>query len=126
MILAINGRSFPVEMIFLLVLFVIILYSAYFLTNFLGKAQMNRYNNKQMKIIEVMSVSPQKTLQLIKVGEEYLLIAVSKNDIVFLKTVDKERLDETLLEEKGLPISFKTILTKKLSQNSGERDDEKK
>jgi len=88
-------------------LFVLILFGAYFTSKFIGNYQKGQYKNNHIKIIEAIQVGPGKTVQLLQVGEEFLLIGVSKDHITPLKSISKDEIDLTELESqnKGIPFS---------------------
>ena len=101
------------QVISIFILFIVILLGAYYTTKILGKHQLNK--NANMSILEVISVGPGKTVQLIKVGEELLLIGVSKERIVFLKEVKKEHIDFTFFQNQHQD-SFQKYYTKILDK----------
>lgn len=76
-----------------IILFFVILWGAYYATKYLGKLQFKRNNGSNMSIVEVLPVGPQKTVQLIRVGTEYMIIGVSKDQISFMKGVDESTLN---------------------------------
>lgn len=81
---------------YIIVLFVIILFGAYYVSKHVGNFQIKKSNNNNMKIIGVISVGPQKTLQLIKVGKEIILIGVSKDNITYIKEMPIDSLGDQL------------------------------
>lgn len=92
-----SGNSF-VQLIYIFFIFVIIIIGAYYTSRVLGKYQGNKIKNGNLKIIEAVSVGPQKSLQLVKIGDEFILIGVTKDRITFMKEVSGEHIDVTLLE----------------------------
>jgi flagellar protein FliO/FliZ len=80
------------QFVTVIILFFLILWAAYMTTRFLGNFQMNKSKGNNLKIIEVMPVGPQKTLQLIRIGSEYMVIGVSKDHITFVQSVDESKL----------------------------------
>jgi flagellar protein FliO/FliZ len=72
-----------------IILFFVILWGAYYATKYIGKLQFKRTNGNNMSIVEVLPVGPQKTVQLIRVGTEYMVIGVSKDHISFIQGVDE-------------------------------------
>lgn len=81
------------QVIVLLVLFIMVLFGAYFATRLFGSFQIKKGSSKNIHHLESISVGPQKVLQLIKVGEEYILIGVTKDKITFIKDINKENID---------------------------------
>lgn len=52
--------------------------------------------SRHMQILEITSVGPGSTIQLVKVSEEYFLVGVTKSQISFLTKVDGSPIQETL------------------------------
>ena len=91
------------EAILLLILFIAVLYGAYWATKFLGEMQHKKFKNNNMKLIETLPVSVGKFLQLVKIGESYFIIAVTKDDVKFIREVEKSdiRTFNDYLKESG-------------------------
>ena len=86
------GQS-TIQLIVGIVLLFLVFYIIYIVyKHFLSGKPFRKGNN--MKILEVTSVGPGSTIQLIKVAEEYFLIGVTKTQITFLTMVDNEPLDD--------------------------------
>lgn len=80
------------QVIGIFIMFFVVLYGAYFVSRMLGKSQHKRSNGQNMTIIEVLPVGQQKTLQLIRVGSEYLVIGVTRDRITFVQKIDDDGL----------------------------------
>jgi flagellar protein FliO/FliZ len=70
---------------------------------------MGKTSKGNFTIIEAISVGPNKTLQLIRVGSSYMVIGVSKDNITFIQHIDKS---ELVLDEGESVIPFNQILNK--------------
>lgn len=79
---------------YIIILFIIILFGAYYVSRYVGNFQSRKTNNSNIKIIGVISVGPQKTLQLVKIGQEIILIGVSKDKISYIKDISSDSLDD--------------------------------
>lgn len=79
---------------YIIILFIIILFGAYYVSRYVGNFQSRKTNNSNMKIIGVISVGPQKTLQLVRIGQEIILIGVSKDKISYIKDISIDSLDD--------------------------------
>lgn len=99
------------RLIVLVLIFIIVLALAYFAARLTGSYQSNVINKQSnIKIIEVFRISSNRTIEIIKIGEHYLAIAVSKDSITLLTELDENEVNE---QEKTLePIDFKKILDK--------------
>jgi len=102
----------------ILLLFFVILYAAYFTTKFTAKFQSGRTMGKNMTIVEAISVGPQKTLQIVRVGETYMVVGVSRDQITYLREIDSSEL-ELKQQEEVMP--FSKILDKIVRKDSVEQ-----
>lgn len=73
-----------------------------------------------IRILETMRISQTKYLQLLQIGEVYLVIAVCKDSVTMLTTIEKEQLNFEILpqEEK---LDFKEVLSQFLNQTPWNR-----
>jgi len=77
----------------------IILGAAYFATRFIAGKGFSASNNKNMKVVESISLGIDKTLLLVKVGEQYLLLGSTQKNISLLTTIEQEKLNLTSAAE---------------------------
>lgn len=99
------------RLICLLIIFVVILFLAYLAARITGSYQSNVINKQSnFRVIEVFRISPNKTIEIIKIGEHYIAISVCKDNVTFLTELEASEVNE---QEKTLePIDFKQILDK--------------
>ena len=103
------------QLICLIILFLFVLFLAYLAARISGSFQSNAMNKRSnIRIIEVFRVSNNKVIEIVKVGEQYLVLAVCKDNITLLTRLDETEVKEpeTTLE----PINFKNILEKMRSE----------
>ncbi|MCL2702297.1 MAG: flagellar biosynthetic protein FliO [Defluviitaleaceae bacterium] len=55
--------------------------------------------SKHMRVLEITSVGPGSTIQLVKVSEEYFLIGVTKTHITFMTKLDAESISTAAYDE---------------------------
>lgn len=84
----------------LIMIFVVILFLAYYSTKWISKARIGGLRSNNMKVIESISVGMRASIQLIKVGEQYFLISVNKDVVAFLSEVRKDSIQEVFEDEK--------------------------
>lgn len=105
------------ELFGLLIVFVLILALAYYTSKWIGKTGAGMTTkNHNITIVETLRLSQTKYLQIIKVADKYIVIAVSKDHIEYLTEIDGEKLDITAGGTQAP--SFKEILTKIKSGNN--------
>ncbi|WP_058485167.1 flagellar biosynthetic protein FliO [Defluviitalea phaphyphila] len=86
------------QFFFLIIIFILILILTYYVTKWIGKFQYKKYQGNNIKIIESITIAPQKTLQLIKVGNKIHLIGLSKDNITYLTEIDEDIIKNPILE----------------------------
>ena len=75
---------------------------------------MNKQSN--IRVIEVYRISANKIIEIVKIGERYLALAVCKDSVSLLTELDASEIKE---QEKTLePIDFKQILDKMKNERS--------
>ena len=76
-----------------------------------GSYQSNVVNKKSnIRVLEVCRLSNNKMIEIVKIGEKYLAIAVGKDEVTLLTELDA---DEIVMHETSLePINFRCILDK--------------
>lgn len=84
------------QIVYILILFVVIFFGAYYTSKFLGKYQSKKTKDANLKVIEAISVGPQKSLQLVKIGSEFILIGVTKDRITFMKEISEDHVDVSI------------------------------
>lgn len=99
------------QLICVILLFLFVLFLAYLAARIAGSFQsgvMNRRSN--ITIIEVFRLSNNKVIEIVKIGEKYLALAVCKESVTVLTELSAEDIKEqTAVME---PINFKNILEK--------------
>ncbi len=110
------------ELFGLLLVFVLILVLAYYTSKWIGKTGAGMgTKNHNITIIETLRLSQTKYLQIIKVVNKYIVIAVSKDHVEYLTEIDGDQLSS--FEDVAEAPSFKEILSKiKLGANVKSKD----
>lgn len=108
------------RLICLILVFVLVLFLAYVAARITGSVQSNVVNKQSnMRVVEVMRISANNTIEIVKVGERYLALAVSKDRVVMLTELDPSEVRE---QEKTLePINFKQILDKMKNERQNKK-----
>lgn len=107
----------------LLIVFVIILFATYWTTKFVGSYQKIATKATNFEVIETFRVAGTKYLQIVRAGEHYLVIAVSKEQITFLTELSKE---EVVMPHTDRNESFGQILDKMKNQMNQYKNNYKK
>lgn len=99
------------QLVVLILLFIFVLFLAYLAARIAGGFQSNIMNKKSnVKVIEVFQLSNNKYIQIVKIGEHYLALAVCKDNVTLLTELDVSEVREQVTAME--PINFKSILDK--------------
>lgn len=88
----INWFNMLGQFFFLVLLFAFVLFGAYYVTKCIGKIHYQSFQSKNIKVLESISIAPQKTLKLVKVGNTIYLLGITKENIVFLSEIDENHI----------------------------------
>lgn len=99
------------QMIGLVFLLIIILVAAYFTSKFIAGIKLGQMKNSNFTVIDSYHISPNKALQIIKVGNKYIVIAIGKDTVNYVTELDETEVfkKEFQTNEK---LDFKQILDK--------------
>ena len=114
------------ELIGIIIIFLIILAAAYFTSVFVGKTQGNGHlgRQKNIKLIETFRISSSQFLQIVKIGNRYFALAVSRNHTEFIAELNE---DELFLQETvDATIPFQNIFEKVKEKLPAAQKDNKK
>lgn len=70
----------------------VILGAAYYVTRFIAKRGLGVSGNKNIKVVESINLGIDKSLLLVKVGEQYMLLGSTQKSISLLAEIDKDKL----------------------------------
>ena len=99
-----------VELIVLLVVFFLILFAAYYVTKLIAKKGLLRGKTQNIELIESFRLNQNKMIQIVRIGNKYIVIGVSKDHFEYLTEVDPEELDLTPVEASNKDVSFKEVI----------------
>lgn len=102
---------------------IVILVLAYLAIKFASKTKRLSNANSNIKIIESIGIGYQSVIQLIKIGDKYILIGVSKDKVTYLTEVDEQHLDFSKDDSIVDKIPFDKYLKGFLNKNGGNNVD---
>lgn len=73
------------QFITILILFFVVLGSAFFVTRWISNYQKNAGNSGFMEVVEVCRISVSQVLEVVRIGEGYVVIAVSKDTVEMIR-----------------------------------------
>lgn len=89
-----NGSNI-LELFTVLIIFVFVLGLTYFTTKWIGNFQKNHAVGKNIESIEVFRINNNKYIQILRTGNEYIVISVCKDSIALLNKISKEDIELT-------------------------------
>ena len=81
-----------IRLIASIVVFVFVIAATYFTTRFIGNYQKKTLKGTNFDTIEVYRLTPNKYLQLIRMGSQYVVIAVCKDTVTTICTLEGDNL----------------------------------
>lgn len=108
-----------VQLITVLLIFVAVLALTAFTTKYISKVQKQVGMNGNIEILETVRVSNTKYIQLVRIGETYIAMAVCKDTVTKLCEIPKEQLKEQTPGE-NTGFSFKEMLDTALHKETKE------
>lgn len=96
---AMNSGSTIYGILYFLFMSAVILGAAYYVTRFLAGRGLKQASNKNLKVIESISLGLDKSLLLVKVGEQYLLLGSTQRNITMLSEIAPEKLSTSNTRE---------------------------
>lgn len=107
-----NGVDSIVQLITVLVIFVFVLAITYLVTKWIAGFQKQQNTGKNIQVLETTRMSPNQYAQILKLGKnKYVAVAVSKENVTLLATLEEDDIEENILNnvEKG---DFSDVLKK--------------
>ncbi len=117
-----SGLDSIVQFITVLIIFVFVLAITWFSTQYIARIQKDKYKTGNMELIETLRISNNKYLQIVRVGNKYLCMAVCKDTVTMLGEIQKE---EMVFNENNLNanMDFQKILEKMKQKQLGNKTD---
>ncbi|MCM1385850.1 MAG: flagellar biosynthetic protein FliO [Bacillus sp. (in: Bacteria)] len=114
------------QFVTVLILFVFVLIITYWVTKWIAGYQKGKMTNANMELIESFRLTNNKYIQIIRVGQKYLAVAIGKDSVTMLTEIPEE---ELLLSnnDDGMQAGFRELFEKVQKKNfSGKKDDRNK
>ena len=103
-----TSNSFA-QFIIVLLIFVGVLAVTFYVTKWMSGYQKARQNGTNIQMIESAPLAPNKHLQIVRIANKYVALAVSKDTVTMITELDP---DEVVIADNATTTSFKDILTK--------------
>lgn len=112
-----------------LVLFAIVLLATWFTTKYIAGVQQGKMKGTNFEVIDSFRLSQNKYVQIMRIGERYLAVAVCKDTVTVLQELDKDEIVFLNQIDKEKNKSFGELLNKakqginKASKKATNQDD---
>ena len=96
-----------VELLSLIIIFVLVLVVCYYTTRFVAGRQLVQKKVGNFEVIETFPIAQNKYLQLIRMGNKYVVVSVTKESVTYLTELSQ---DEICMIQKNTPTSGKNFM----------------
>lgn len=115
-----RGGSY-LQLVTVLLIFVLVLAVTAWVTKWIAGYQKQQSVNCNIEVVETARIANNKYIQLVRVGETYMAVAVCKDTVTMLGEIPKEQLTEA--DEKGGSPAFTDLFAKVIRKNSSDSSD---
>lgn len=123
MVLAVSERTDSyVQFITVLILFLFVLMITYWVTRWTAGYQKSQNVNANLEVLDIIRLSNNKYVQIIRIGRKYLAVAICKDTVTMLTEIPEQDL---VFSEKNTAKGqgFKDVLEKIQKKNFLEKED---
>ncbi len=104
------GADSYLQFISVLIIFVVVLAATYYVTKWIANYQKGTESGKNIEIIETCRIANNKYIQIVRIGERYVSVGVTNDNITNLGDVEPS---EIVRDSQGMGnMSFKDVLEK--------------
>ena len=107
-----TGSDQVAQFITVLFIFIFVLVITYYTTRWIAGFQKEKMTGKNVEIIETLKISQNKYVQVLRTGEKYIVIAISKDGVTMLTEVEAGNIILPETNSAVAQLDFKAILEK--------------
>ena len=123
MILTISGGADSyIQFMTVLILFLLVLAITWFVTRWMAGYHRGRISNTNIEVLDMISLSNNKYIQIVRVGQKYLAVAICKDTVTMLSEIPEQDLVIPDVDKSGTT-GFRDILEKIQKKNILEKED---
>ena len=119
-----DGMSSYLQFITVLIIFVFVLAITLWTTRWIAGYQKSKSLNANMELIESFRLTNNKYVQIIRVGQKYLAVAIGKDSVTMLTEVPEDQLVLSDSAQTSMP-NFKELLQKVQQKSFLEKEDDR-
>lgn len=95
MILLSSSLESFIQLVGALLIFAFVLVITYFTTKWIGGYQKQQMSGRSFQLVETVRIANNKYVQILKLGEVYLVVAVGKDEVTMLAKLTEEEIGLT-------------------------------
>lgn len=119
-----DGMNSYLQFITVLIIFVFVLAITLWTTRWIAGYQKSKSLNANMELIESFRLTNNKYVQIIRVGQKYLAVAIGKDSVTMLTEVPEDQLVLSDSVQTSMP-NFKELLQKVQQKSFLEKEDDR-
>ena len=119
-----DGMSSYLQFITVLIIFVFVLAITLWTTRWIAGYQKNKSLNANMELIESFRLTNNKYIQIIRIGQKYLAVAIGKDSVTMLTEIPEDQLVLSDSAQTSMP-NFKELLQKVQQKSFLEKEDDR-
>ena len=106
-----NSLQSIFELLGLIVIFVIVLVVCYYTTRFVAGKQLAQKKAGNFEVVETFAITQNKYLQLIRMGNKYVVISVAKDSVSYITEIEESEVCQIQKNTNMSGKSFKEVLS---------------
>ena len=119
-----DGMSSYLQFITVLIIFVFVLAITLWTTRWIAGYQKSKSLNANMELIESFRLTNNKYIQIIRIGQKYLAVAIGKDSVTILTEIPEDQLVLSDNAQTMVP-NFKELLQKVQQKSFLEKEDDR-
>lgn len=119
-----NSTNSYLQFLTVLILFVFVLAATYWTTKWIAGYQKGKKTDANLEVIETSQIANNKYVQIIRVGQKYLAVAIGKDSVTMLTEIPEDQLVFTN-GENIKQLSFKDLFEKVQKRTLLEKEDDR-
>lgn len=116
-----TGADSFAQLITVLLIFIFVLALTLYTTKFIAKYQKSQGMGKNIEILETCRLNTNKYIQIVRIGETYVALAVCKDTVTVITEVSLEQMEQKG-QDSSPTLSFKSILDR-VKKAESDKDD---
>ncbi len=101
-----------IQLLCSIAVFALVLFITFWVTKWIGNYQHAQMKNSSMEVVETMRIMNGKYIQIVRIEDEYIVIAVCKDTVTFLLKLDDFDEQDVKKTESTVKEDFKDVLSK--------------